>query len=129
MSLATRDRQPEDDPRGAAPLMLRAFARCRSGDKGTVTTVAVIARRPELYALLQEVVTAERVAEQLAARVRGPVRRYEMSLAQTLIFVCQRVPGDSVTTSLYRDTHGKTLSSRLLDMQVQVPGGLLEAPL
>jgi hypothetical protein len=44
-----------------------------------------------------------------------------MPMARTLIFVCHRLPGDTVTTSLYRDTHGKTLSSRLLDMLVEVP--------
>ena len=130
MRLAKSDLQPENDQRGAAQLMLRALARCRSGDKGTVTTLAVIARRPELYALLRDVVTAERVASQLGARVQWPVRRYEMPLAQTLIFVCQRAAEDTVTTSLYRDTHGKTLSSRLLDMHLEVPADLLvEAPL
>jgi hypothetical protein len=98
--------------------MLRALARCRSGDKGTLVALAVIAREAALYEPLRAVVTAERVAVQLAPRVTGPVTRFEMPNARTLIFVCNRKPGDSVTTSLHMDGHGKTLSSRLLDMTV-----------
>ncbi len=98
--------------------MLRALARCRSGDKGMLVALAVIAREAALYEPLRAVVTAERVADQLAPRIAGPVRRFEMPNAHTLIFVCNRQPGDSVTTSLHRDGHGKTLSSRLLEMVV-----------
>ena len=104
---------------------LRALAHCRSGDKGTLTTVALIAHSEALYPLLEASITAELVAEQLSSRVAGAVVRYEMEAARTLIFVCARSPGDMVTTSLERDAHGKTLSSRLLDLLVEIPHELL----
>jgi hypothetical protein len=46
------------------------------------------------------------------------VRRYEMPGIATLMFVCERAPEDTVTTSLHRDRHGKTRSGHLLDLPV-----------
>jgi hypothetical protein len=59
--------------------------------------------------------TAHRVREQLAHYVGGKVLRFELPLLPALQFVCTGIREGGVTTSLALDTHGKSLSSRLLD--------------
>jgi hypothetical protein len=113
------DGSPEE--RATAAIPLRALAHCRSGDKGTNVTLALIAHSDALFPLLCEAVTADRVAAQLSPRLVGAVQRHELPGLRTLLFVADRRRGDSVTTSLLLDTHGKTLSSRVLDLSVEVP--------
>jgi hypothetical protein len=59
-------------------LMLRDLAHARAGDKGSISDITVVARRPADYALLREQVTAGRVAAHFAGIVGGPVDRYEL---------------------------------------------------
>ena len=65
-------------------------------------------------------VAAEAVAEHLRERYPGGVVRYEMENLSALIFVCRRLPGDTVTTSLYLDAHAKSLSSALLELEIEI---------
>ena len=54
--------------------------------------------------------------------VAGEVVRYELPRCRALQFVCHQVLDGGVTTSLALDTHGKSLSSRLLSLEVARPG-------
>jgi hypothetical protein len=101
-------------------VTLYDIAHARTGDKGTLNTVSLIPYDERWYPVLQEVVTAQLVAEHLQERYPGGVVRYEMENLSTLIFVCQRLPGDTVTTSLYLDAHAKSLSSALLELEIEV---------
>ena len=101
-------------------VTLYDIAHARSGDKGTLNTVSLIPYDERWYPVLRDVVTAELVAEHLQERYPGGVVRYEMENLSTLIFVCQRLPGDSVTTSLYLDAHAKSLSSALLELELEI---------
>ena len=74
------------------------------------------------YPLLVRELTAERVRAQLARHVDGEVRRYELPLLPALQFVCTGVRDGGVTTSLALDTHGKSLSSRLLALEMPSGG-------
>jgi hypothetical protein len=100
-------------------VTLYDIAHARTGDKGTLNTVSLIPYDERWYPVLRELVTAELVAEHLRERYPGGVIRYEMDNVSTLIFVCRRLPGDTVTTSLYLDTHAKSLSSALLELKIQ----------
>ncbi len=99
-------------------MKLRALAHGRTGDKGDVSNISVIAHRPEDYAWLVEHVTAERVRAHFAGVARGEVTRYELPALGALNFVLRAALGGGVTRSLALDQHGKTLSSSLLDMDV-----------
>ena len=46
-------------------MQLRAIAHSRTGDKGDISNISVIAYDPEDYGLLERHVTAERVKEHL----------------------------------------------------------------
>ena len=57
-------------------MQLRAIAHSRTGDKGDISNISVIAYDPEDYGLLEWHVTAERVKEHFADIARGEVTRY-----------------------------------------------------
>ena len=97
---------------------LHELAHGRAGDKGDTSILSVIAYRPEDFPLLREQVTAVAVKQHLAGIVLGNVRRFELPLLSALQFVCERSLSGGVTTSLSLDPHGKSLSSALLEMEI-----------
>jgi len=99
-------------------MKLREIAHSRTGDKGNVCNISVIAYRTDDYALLREMVTAERVKNHFVGLVHGEVVRYELPGIAALNFVLQGALGGGVTRSLRLDAHGKSLSSRLLDLEL-----------
>ena len=99
-------------------MRLRDIAHSRAGDKGNVSTISVIARDPDQFALLKRHVTVERVREHFAGIVTGEIRRYELPNIGALNFVLQEALAGGVTRSLALDPHGKSLSSVLLDLEL-----------
>ena len=99
------------------------LAHARSGDKGDTANVGVIARRPAYYALLVRELTADRVARHFAGMIRGGVERYELPNLNALSFLLHGALGGGGTVSLKTDAQGKTLSSALLRMEIEVPDG------
>ncbi len=97
---------------------LYEIAHSRAGDKGNTLTLSLIPYNEEDYAVLCEKVTAAKVKEHLASIVAGEVTRYELPNISSLLFVCENALMGGVTTSLTIDTHGKSLSSALLEMEV-----------
>lgn len=99
-------------------MKLRAIAHARTGDKGDTSSISLIAYDEADYPKLVEHVTAERVREHFAGLLRGEVRRYEIASLGALNFVLHHALGGGVTRSLALDTHGKSLSSALLDIEI-----------
>jgi hypothetical protein len=99
-------------------MKLRELAHARTGDKGNVSNISVIAHEPSDYAFLAEHVTAERVQAHFADIVRDRVERYELPGIGALNFVLHAALGGGVTRSLSLDPHGKSLSSSLLEMEI-----------
>jgi hypothetical protein len=99
---------------------LSSVAHARSGDKGDIANIGVIAWRPEHYPILLREVTAERVQHFFSDRVKGPVERYELPNLGALNFVLHRALGGGGTVSLRIDAQGKTLASALLAMEIEL---------
>jgi hypothetical protein len=99
-------------------MKLRALAHSRTGDKGNISNISVIAYRDEDYPFLCEHVTAARVKEHFREIVTGDVTRYELPAISALNFVLKGTLGGGVTRSLALDAHGKGLSSALLDLDL-----------
>lgn len=99
-------------------MKLRAIAHSRTGDKGDIVNISVIAFDVADYPILARAVTAARVREHFAGIVVGEVTRHELPALGALNFVMRRAPGDSVTRTLALDPHGKSLSSALLDLEI-----------
>jgi hypothetical protein len=100
-------------------MKLREIAHSRTGDKGNTSNISVIAYDPKDYPLLVRAVTAARVKAHFAGIVRGEVTRYELPLIGALNFVMIDTLGGGVTRSLALDAHGKSLSSALLEMEIE----------
>lgn len=100
-------------------VKLYDIAHSRAGDKGNTLTLSLIPYDEEDYAILCEKVTAEKVKEHLNEIVSGNIVRYELPNIAALLFVCQEVLLSGVTTSLAMDTHGKSLSYALLEMEIE----------
>ncbi|MCP2164059.1 AtuA-related protein [Goodfellowiella coeruleoviolacea] len=101
-------------------VLLHELAHCRAGDKGNTATLSVFPYDDADYPLLVRELTADRVRAHLASHVGGEVVRYELPNLVALHFVCHQVVDGGVTTSLALDTHGKTLSSRLLSLPLDL---------
>lgn len=106
-------------------MKLWRIAHARSGDKGTISNISLIAFRAADYPRLARHVTAALVRERFADLVTGEVRRYELPSIGALNFVLHGMGDGGVTRTLALDAHGKSLSSALLDMEIpddEMPG-------
>ena len=102
-------------------MKLRELAHSRTGDKGDTSNISVIAFDAKRFPLLRDQVTAERVKAHFAGVVEGEVVRYELPSIAALNFVMDKTLGGGVTRSLALDAHGKSLSSALLDLDIELP--------
>ena len=102
-------------------MKLREIAHSRTGDKGNISNISVIAYDQKHFSLLKEQVSADRVKAHFAGVVEGSVVRYELPNIAALNFVMDQTLGGGVTRSLALDAHGKSLSSALLDLEIVPP--------
>lgn len=99
-------------------MKLYDIAHSRTGDKGNISTISVIAYREEDYPTICSRVTAERVREYFAPLGCTAAERYELPTLGAVNFVLHNTLGGGVTRSLALDTHGKSLSSYLLELEL-----------
>lgn len=99
-------------------MKLREIAHSRTGDKGNISNISVIAHNPEQYPILEKYVTAERVKEFFSDIVKGDVVRYKLPSIGALNFVLHSALGGGVTRTLFLDAHGKSLSSALMNLEI-----------
>lgn len=100
---------------------LYRLAHSRTGDKGDISNLSVIAWRADCYDILVDAVTEWRVAEWFSARQPSRVTRYLVPSLHAMNLVLEGVLDGGVNDALNLDTHGKGLSFWLLDMPVRVP--------
>ena len=105
----------------SARVPLREIAHARSGDKGDRSNINVFAKRPECYELLRAQLTPERLDSEFGSLFRGSIVRYELPHLHGLNFVLDHALEGGVNESLNLDGHGKSWSSLLLGMLVDVP--------
>ena len=98
--------------------ILRDIAYVRSGDKGDVCSVGVIARTPSDYPMLIRSVTPETVKALYGDYVRGPVAVYRLDNLDALNVVMHGALAGGATRTLRLDQTGKALGSALLRLPV-----------
>jgi hypothetical protein len=104
-------------------IQLARLAHARSGDKGDTANVGLIALRPEIYPILLREVTTERVKQHFAGICRGDVQRFELPNLGALNFLLHESLGGGGTVSLMTDAQGKTFSTALLRMSIDLEEG------
>lgn len=100
-------------------IPLSQIAHARSGDKGDVSNIGLIAYKEEDYPILVREVTAERVKAHFKELVRGEVERFELPNLWALNFVMHEALDGGGTISLRTDAQGKTLGAALLRMEIE----------
>ncbi len=105
-------------------VQLLHLAHARSGDKGDTANIGVIAYEPDFFPVLVEQLTTERVKQHFEGICRGPVERFELPNLHALNFLLHNSLGGGGTVSLRTDAQGKTLSTAMLRMEIEVPEAL-----
>lgn len=95
------------------------IAHSRTGDKGDTLNISLIPYNEADYEWLGEKVAPQKVKEYLKNIVKGKVTRYDLPNIKAYNFVCEQSLMGGVTTSLAIDTHGKSISSALLEMEIE----------
>jgi hypothetical protein len=116
--------------KGSAKTMtvpLSRLAHARSGDKGDMCNIGVIARAPEIYPWLKRTLTTAIVKRYFKGICQGRVERHEVPNLMALNFLLYESLGGGGTVSLRLDAQGKTLSHALLAMEVRAPKALVDA--
>ena len=101
-------------------VRLTELAHARSGDKGDTANVGLIALKDEFYPILVREVTAQRVKQHFKGVVKGDVERFELPNFGALNFLLHESLGGGGTLSLMTDAQGKTFSTALLRMEVEI---------
>ena|SRR2546421_2591407 len=96
------------------------LAHARSGDKGDKADLSLFAPDKETYELLAREVTAARVKQHFQGMITGEVERYEVPNVLALKFVLHGALNGGASRSLRSDALGKSLSSALLRLEIDV---------
>jgi Acyclic terpene utilisation family protein AtuA len=113
-----------EGPTVEVPLIALAFG--RSGDKGDIANIGVLARKPEFVESLRHRLTSEAVGEYFEHFVEGKVERFEWPGLDGFNFLLHEALGGGGVASLRHDAQGKALAQILMDFPVAVPARWLE---
>ncbi len=101
-------------------IQLVKLAHARSGDKGDTANVGLIALKEEYYPVLVREVTRTRVKDHFQSICKGEVERFELPNLKALNFLLHESLDGGGTLSLMTDAQGKTFSTALLRMFIEL---------
>lgn len=110
------------EPGTQVPLIRLAWA--RSGDKGDISNIGVVARQPEWLPLIWAQLTPDAVKAYFAHLVEGPVERFHLPGIAAMNLVMYSALGGGGPGSSRMDPLGKGMGQILLDMPINVPESL-----
>lgn len=99
-------------------MRLHEIAHGRTGDKGDISNISIIAYDPKDWQRLEQMVTVEKVTAHFGPDVAGNITRYLLPQLQAMNFVLRGALTGGVTRSLALDAHGKCLASVLLEIEI-----------
>lgn len=109
-------------------VSLEAIAVARSGDKGNIANIGVVARAPEFMDWIKSQVTTMAVSQYFAHFVHGTVVRYEIPGFNALNYLLHDALDGGGVASLRNDPLGKCFAQMLLDLPVHIPRSFLTHP-
>lgn len=101
------------------PLIALAYG--RSGDKGDIANIGILARRPDFVAQIRAALTAEAVRAHFAHLLTGRVERFDLPGLHGFNFMLHGALDGGGTASLRHDPQGKAFAQMLMDLPVAVP--------
>lgn len=108
-----------------ALVPLIALAVGRSGDKGDIANIGVVARRPDYLPFIRAALTPAAVADWFRHLRPSRVERFDLPGFDALNFLLHDALGGGGVASIRIDPQGKALAQMLMDMPVAVPAGLV----
>jgi len=109
-----------------AEVPLIAVAHGRSGDKGDIGNIGVLARHPDYLPYIRASLTDAAVRAYFAHFVKGKVERYEWPGLNGLNFMLHQGLAGGGIASLRHDPQGKALAQILMDFPISVPAEWLQ---
>ena len=106
----------------ALPLVRLAWA--RSGDKGDISNIGIIARRPAWLPMLWAQLTPEAVRGWLGHLVKGRIERHHLPGFAAMNLVMHEALDGGGPISQRIDALGKGMAQMLLEIPIQVPADL-----
>jgi hypothetical protein len=106
-------------------LPLSRICLARSGDKGDMANIGVMARSQAAYEFLDKYLTAQRVKDLFQELCHGTVTRHSLPNMQGFNFLLDQALGGGGTMTLRIDAQGKTFAQGLLAQRVAIPQNLL----
>ena len=94
------------------------LAHGRSGDKGDICNIGLVARDSRAFEILRREVTEDRVKKHFGDLIKGSVTRYELPNVWALNFVCRGALDGGGTLSLRSDHLGKVMYTWLLHLEI-----------
>ena len=113
-----------DEPQVEVPLIKLAWA--RSGDKGNLSNIGVVARRAEWLPLIWARVTPEVVKAYFAHLVHGRVERFHLPGLSAVNYLMHDALDGGGPASARMDPLGKGMGQMLLDLPVAVPQSIAD---
>ena len=113
---------PVGEPLVQVPLIRLAWA--RSGDKGNIANIGVVARRPEWLALLWARLTPETVQAHFAHLMQGRVERFHLPGTDSMNLLLHDALAGGGPASARFDPLGKGNAQILLDLPIAVPASI-----
>lgn len=107
------------DPQVEVPLVRLAWA--RSGDKGDISNIGIIARNPAWMPLIWDRLTPEVVKAYFAHLVKGEVKRFYLPGIHAMNITMNDALDGGGPASSRMDPLGKGMGQMLLDLPVKVP--------
>ena len=100
---------------------LRKIAHSRAGDKGNRSNISIFVYDPVHYPILVDEITPERLKQAFEVLFKGQIRRYLLPQLHGLNFVLDEALEGGVNESLNLDSHGKSWSSLILSLELELP--------
>ena len=109
------------------PVRLIDLAYARSGDKGNLSNIGVIARRPEWLPLLWNRLSDKAVGDYFAHLVHGRIERFYLPGTASLNLLLHDALDGGGPSSMRMDPLGKGMAQMLLDIVIEVPASVADS--
>jgi hypothetical protein len=114
-------REPGPD---AVKVRLVDLAWGRSGDKGDIANIGILARKPDYLPYIRSALSEEVVKDYFAHVCEGKVERFDLPGSHSLNFLLHESLGGGGIASVRIDPQGKGFAQMLLDIEIPVPADL-----
>lgn len=101
-------------------MTLRDIAHARTGDKGNTSNLSVFVYDGDHYEAIAAQLTGEYLKREFGDLLTGDITRYELPQLNGLNFVMRNALEGGVNESLNLDGHGKSWSSMVLDLEIEI---------